>query len=146
MGARVYLAGSGWRLLAAPPGHGAGAAALDTRAATASFLPDVAGDWTLADAGGRALHLRSARYDETPLDCGRAGCHADVAGAAAASPMTGVLARGLSPVAGQGGTLAFGPGYPGCAIRCHAVGEPGVSDGGFATSWRRWASAPAPRW
>ena len=79
-GARVYLAGRGWRLLAAPPAHPRGAAALATNSGgAASFLPDVSGDWTLADGDGRELRLRTAHYDETPLDCGRAGCHADIA-------------------------------------------------------------------
>ena len=47
-----------------------------TAGGVASLLPDVAGDWRLADGGGRTLALRTARYDETPLDCGRSGCHA----------------------------------------------------------------------
>ena len=37
------------------------------------------------------LALRSGRYDETPLDCGRAGCHPAITDAVAASPMTTVL-------------------------------------------------------
>ena len=46
-------------------------------------------------APGVTLALRSGRYDETPLDCGRAGCHPAITDAAATSPMTTVLARGL---------------------------------------------------
>ncbi|HEY7374764.1 MAG TPA: hypothetical protein VIF57_21545 [Polyangia bacterium] len=122
VGARVYLGGQGWRLTARPADSHA---ALDLIGGVASLLPDVAGDWRLADAGGRALALRAARYDETPLDCGRSDCHRAIADAAAASPMTGVLARlmGARPPGGD---------YPACALACHATGEPGTPDGGFA--------------
>jgi predicted CXXCH cytochrome family protein len=98
----------------------------------ASLQPDASGEWYLLDGDGRQLILRSARYDETPLDCGRAGCHAAIADAAAASPMTTVLARGLTRPSG-GAVPAFGAGDPGCAEGCHTVGEPGgVPDGGFS--------------
>ena len=63
------------------------------------MVPDVAGDWRLADARGNTLGLRTGRYDETPLDCGRSGCHEAITAAAASSPMTTVLARGLCPSA-----------------------------------------------
>ena len=127
VGARVHLGGDGWHITARPAGS---TATLDTTAAgAASLLPDVSGDWRLVDRGGHTLALRTARYDETPLDCGRAGCHADIAAAAARSPMTTVMARGLART--PDGGRAFGPGYPTCAIACHATGEPGVSDGGF---------------
>ena len=46
------------------------------RAASPACCPMSPGDWRLADGAGRALALRSGRYDETPLDCGRSGCHA----------------------------------------------------------------------
>ena len=128
VGARVHLGGDGWNITARPVGS---TATLDTAApGAASLLPDVAGDWRLADRSGYTLALRSARYDETPLDCGRAGCHADIAAAAARSPMTTVMARGLART--PDGGRAFGPDYPTCAIACHATGELGVSDGGFA--------------
>jgi hypothetical protein len=128
LGARVFLTGAGWRLEAKPQGS---AAALDTAGGTTSLLPDVTGDWRLADGAGRSLTLRSARYDQTPLDCGRSGCHAAITDAAADSPMTTVLTRGLVPAPGGHGA-AFGADYPGCALACHATGEPGVADGGFA--------------
>jgi hypothetical protein len=118
-GARVYLGGAGWRLVGGPPGHHAA----DPTGVPASFLPDRDGEWALADGTGRALRLRSGRYDETPLDCGRSGCHPAVSAAAAHSPMTTVLARGLGRWRGDD--------YPGCALACHATGEPGVPDGGF---------------
>jgi hypothetical protein len=146
IGARVYLGGGGWRLGARPDGSGAG---LESDGGAASLLPDVPGDFELSDGAGRALTLRAGRYDETPLDCGRAGCHAAIADAAAASPMTTVLARGIAPAAHG---PSFGPAYPGCAIACHATGEPGVADGGFThvaneigvadLAGRDWASLP----
>ena len=93
-------------------------------------MPDVAGDWRLVDGAGRALTLRAGRYDETPLDCGRSGCHAAITTASDRNPMTSVLARGLAPAPDGHGAL-FGAGYPGCALPCHATGEPGLPDGGF---------------
>ena len=68
VGARVYLGGAGWSLRARPVGSHA---ALAADGPAASLLPDVAGDWQLADGAGRTLALRTARYDQTPLDCGR---------------------------------------------------------------------------
>ncbi|HSZ82942.1 MAG TPA: hypothetical protein VLA14_11700, partial [Polyangia bacterium] len=148
--ARVYLGGAGWRLDARPSGA---AATLETSRGVTSVRPDVAGDWRLTDGGGRALTLRAGRYDETPLDCGRPECHASVAAASAASPMTTVFARGLAP-AGDGHRAAFGDAYPGCALGCHTTGEPGVADGGFAhvmnelgvatLGARRWDDVPRP--
>src|SRR5262249_57354796 len=80
--------------------------------------------WVLADGAGQKLPVRVGRYDETPLDCGRADCHPRAASGAAESPMTSVLARGLDG--------ALGPAYdPRCAAACHAVGQPGLADGGF---------------
>jgi hypothetical protein len=126
--------------------------------AETSLTPDVPGDYRLVDGAGRALGLRAGRYDATPLDCGRSGCHVEIARAADASPMTTVLARGIVPVAsvGEGSPMArFGAGYPQCALACHATGEPGVSDGGFThvhgelalgsrLEPRAWESVPAP--
>lgn len=150
VGTRLYLGGEGWHLISGPPGS---AATLDLAPRPASLVPDVTGDYRLADARGRELVLRAARYDETPLDCGRSGCHAAITDAAAGSPMTTVLARGLGPVAGSSGP-AFGPGYPGCALACHATGEPGLSDGGYthvanemgvaADHAVRWEELPRP--
>ncbi len=152
--ARVYLGGTGWHVVGRPGSSGAEIANTD---GVTSFLPDVSGDFHLRDGGGRNLALRAARYDETPLDCGRSGCHQAITDAAASSPMTTVLARGLSP--GPGGhEPAFGPGYPDCAIACHATGEPGLPDGGFThvaagfgavansidPRARRWADLPRP--
>ncbi len=140
IGTRVYLGGDGWRLMAVPPSS---RATLDLPPGPASLIPDLAGDYRLADARGRELVLRAGRYDEAPLDCGRAGCHAAITEDAARSPMTTVLARGLGPIAGSSGP-AFGPDYPGCALACHATGEIGPSDGGF-TDVARELGVPADR-
>jgi hypothetical protein len=153
VGVRVYLGqhdNDGWHLVDRPAGS---AAALDARAGLAALVPDVTGDYRLGDAGGRELVLRAARYDETPLDCGRSGCHPAVTDDAARSPMTTVLARGLAPGPAGAGP-AFGPGYPGCALACHATAEPGLPDGGYvhvagelgvaADAARRWEELPRP--
>ncbi len=152
LGTRIYFGGAGWHVDGHPPGA---AATLEAAAGTTSLVPDVAGDWRLVDGAGRALVLRAGRYDETPLDCGRAECHAAIAAATAVSPMTRVLARGLAP-APHGHGAAFGDGYPSCALACHATGEPGLADGGFtdvmgelgidraALGPRRWEGLPRP--
>ena len=127
LGTRVYLGGDGWQVRARPRGS---VATLANGAGFASFEPDTAGDFELADDADRTLALRAGRYDETPLDCGRAGCHAAIVEASRDSPMTNVLARGLARIPGQP-SPAFGAGYPGCAVACHATGEPGARDGGF---------------
>jgi hypothetical protein len=148
--ARVYLGGTGWRLDAKPSGA---AATLETSGGATSLRPDAVGDWRLTDGSGRALTLRAGRYDETPLDCGRPECHASIAAASVASPMTTVFARGLAP-AGDGHRAAFGDAYPGCALGCHTTGEPGVADGGFSDvmhelglatlAARPWEDVPRP--
>ena len=155
LGARVYLGGAGWHLEGHPPASAAKIEMSETSASggVASFLPDVAGDFRIVDGAGRGLTLRAARYDETPLDCGRAECHAAITTASAGSPMTTVLARGLPPAPDGHGAM-FGPGYPGCALPCHATGEPGLRDGGFvdvlgelgldALAPRSWESLPRP--
>jgi hypothetical protein len=140
VGARIHLGGDGWHVLARPAGS---TAALDAAPGAASLLPDIAGEWRLADGDGRTLALRTARYDETPLDCGRAGCHADITAAAARSPMTTVMARGLART--PDGGRAFGPDYPACAIACHATGDPGLNDGGFSHVAAELGAAGEPR-
>jgi hypothetical protein len=149
LGTPTYLGGEGWRVHTRPPGS---AAAPIARPGFAVFEPDGAGDYQLTDHGDRPLLLRAGRYDETPLDCGRAGCHPAITDAARTSPMTTVLARGLAPVPGATGP-AFGAGYPDCALACHATGDPGARDGGFlhvaselgiAGFSRAWQDLPRP--
>jgi hypothetical protein len=121
VGARLYLGGSGWRVVSAPVGSHA---ALESKGGATSLSPDVRGGFTLSSEGGKTLRLVAGKYDETPLDCGRSDCHAEIARAARSSPMSTILQRGLDgPFAGD---------YPACALGCHAVGEPGLDDGGFA--------------
>jgi hypothetical protein len=86
------------------------------------LVPDAPGRYLVQGAGAEPLVIQSGRYDATPLDCGRAGCHEAIAESALQSPMTHALERDLGPRA-----LAD----PGCALACHATGEPGVDDGGF---------------
>ncbi|HMC93720.1 MAG TPA: hypothetical protein VKO16_03005, partial [Polyangia bacterium] len=47
VGTRLYLGGEGWHLISGPPGS---AATLDLEPRPASLLPDVTGDYRLADA------------------------------------------------------------------------------------------------
>ena len=121
----VLLAGHGWTLQASPRG-----AVEQLRAAgnLTARIPDVAGTWLLRDDAGRMLSIHSGRYDATPLDCGRATCHGSIASAARESPMTDALHHLAAPA------------RP-CAIACHATGEPGVHDGGFADLARELGAA-----
>jgi hypothetical protein len=145
VGARIHLGGDGWRLEERPTDS---RAQLARDGALAALTPDVPGDWRLVDGAGRVLTLRGGRYADTPLDCGRSGCHQAISEAAAASPMTTVLARGMWAVPDPG------PEYPGCALACHAVGDPGLDDGGFTHVARqiefspahgdRWSTLPRP--
>ncbi len=112
----LLLSGMGWSLQSVPKG-----ATESLRAAgdLTRIVPDLAGTWTLRDANGHTLSIHAGCYDETPLDCGRATCHGTIASAARRSPMTEAF---------EHLALAARP----CAVACHATGEPGVHDGGFA--------------
>jgi hypothetical protein len=121
----ILLAGHGWTLQTAPRG------AVERLRAAGDFtalIPDVAGTWLLRDDAGHALSIHSGRYDETPLDCGRATCHGSIASAARESPMTEALHHLAAPA------------RP-CAVACHATGEPGVHNGGFADLARELGAA-----
>lgn len=115
-GHRLLLGGEGFRVVERPKGSLA-----EVQGQT--FEPDAAGRWVLQDAAGSKLSLRSARYDRPSLDCGRSDCHRSAAEQALASPMTRALAARLGDP-----TISD----PGCLIGCHAAGEPGAADGGFA--------------
>ncbi len=138
--AGVLVAGPGWTVASAPAGA---SAVVSQRGDLAHLRPDASGEWVLRDEAGRTFALRAARYDETPLDCGRAGCHAAIAAAAARSPMTAALRARVE--AGPARDVA-------CAIACHATGEPGARDGGFtdvaqglsggALAWASWTEVP----
>jgi len=114
---RVMLGGSGWHVEHAPFGGRAGVEDAD---GTATFAPDVPGRWTLVDAAGDKMGLQSLTHDRTPLDCGRAECHAAIAAAALSTPMSEALVRPL-----RSGSASS------CALECHVVGERGLHDGGF---------------
>jgi hypothetical protein len=131
LGSAVYLGGDGWRVASAPPDARATVTASD---GIASLDPDVAGTWTLIDGTGKSLRLAAGRYDATPLDCGRSDCHAAIAEISHASPMSTVLQRGL--------TAPFQGDYPACALGCHAIGEPGLSDGGFVDVMEQLGRTP----
>ncbi|HEX6241358.1 MAG TPA: hypothetical protein VFZ61_10710, partial [Polyangiales bacterium] len=119
-GASVLLGGSGWQLL--EPAASA-ASALRSYEGYSLLRPPSEGRWLLRGPDGTELSLRSAAYDQVPLDCTRAACHDNLRGHAAGK-MSDVLVRGLN---GQ-----LGADYaPACALGCHALGEPGVPDGGF---------------
>lgn len=116
----VLLAGDAWSLLHKPEGS---STTLRQVGKLFELRPDTTGPYRLSDGTGRTLSVRSGRYDQTPLDCGRAACHAEIAESARASPMTQALASDL------GGCHALTD--PTCASACHATGEPGTEDGGF---------------
>jgi predicted CXXCH cytochrome family protein len=114
---RVMLGGSGWHVDHAPRG---GRAQVENGGGAATFAPDVAGRWVLADGAGNRMGVQSLTHDRTPLDCGRAECHSAIAAAATSTPMSEALARPL-----RSGSA------PGCTLECHVVGERGLRDGGF---------------
>ena len=127
-GARVYLGGQGWHIVRAASGS---RAALDERDGLASFMPDLSGVWRLRDGKGRALDLIAGRYDDVPLDCSRAKCHVAMLAGSLVNPMTTVMARLLEGFPKNAPHADRAADYPGCALACHATGEPGISDGGF---------------
>ncbi len=118
--ASVLLGGDTWHFSSTPP---EARARLSSGPGYSLFRPNVAGRWLLEDASGRRVSLLSARYEQVPLDCARAGCHAAL-GTHPAGRMSSVLARGMSGALGKGYDVE-------CALACHSVGEPGLSDGGF---------------
>ena len=123
----VLLRGQGFSLLERPLGS---QAELRPLGEVSELVPDVSGRYRLRQSRGHAddsdaleLSIQSGRYDQTPLDCGRADCHAEIAKSAQNSPMTHVLASDL------GGCHSLTD--PACASACHTTGERGTSDGGF---------------
>ena len=119
LGARLALGGEGWTLVERPRGSNG---ALAARHRSASELTiDSSGDYRLKDASGLELEIRAGRYDMTPLDCERSGCHGEIARAVLDSPMAGALARALD----RGEPRAA------CGLACHSVAGAGAGDGGF---------------
>lgn len=120
IGSSVLLGGNGWQLVE-PTGSEAGV--LQNYQGYSLLRPQSEARWLLRGPDDAELSLRSAAYDQVPLDCTRAACHENLR-EHTPGRMGDVLARGLN---GQ-----LGPKYtPSCALGCHAVGEPGVADGGF---------------
>jgi hypothetical protein len=120
---RVMLGGESWRVERAPFGSRAG---IEVQQGVPTFAPDVAGRWILAEAGGRGrMAVQATTHDHTPLDCGRAECHAAIAAAIVPTAMSQALARVSSR------PREIPPGDPGCMLDCHVVGERGLRDGGF---------------
>ncbi len=126
LGARVLLAGGPFSIVSQPPRAAAALARGDIAriaGAPASLdwiEPALPGEYVLADPTGAELVLRVGGHASTPLDCGRAECHAAETAAAQASAMTHAFEHDL------GGRDA------GCAFACHTTGEPGLPDEGFA--------------
>ena len=133
-GQALLLAGEGFRIVKTTPA--VAPARLDNVATgIVRFLPEASAHYLLADAAGRSLAIRAGRHDTTSLDCGRSECHAATTANAQTSAMTHVLHRGLDG--------AFGPDYrPACALACHAVGEPGLDDGGFLSTMMESRASP----
>lgn len=120
VGQRVLLAPAGYRVERAPR---LASAEVEHRHGVETFAPDVAGKFTLLDAAGGRLEVQALTHDRTPLDCGRAECHASISDAARDTPMSHTLESAAVAAAAFSGR--------GCALDCHAVGERGLRDGGF---------------
>lgn len=129
IGAGALLRGGPFRITERPPG--ARAVIEPAASGLERFVPDAAGRWVLEDEAGRTLALRTGEHAATPLDCGRSECHARETREVMPSAMTGALLPRV--------------GEP-CAIACHATGEPGLPDGGFAHVAMRagWEPPPVP--
>jgi len=65
------------------------------------------------------------------LDCSRARCHVEMLAGSLVNPMTTVMARLLDRIPDNAPNADRAVEYPGCALSCHATGQPGISDGGF---------------
>jgi hypothetical protein len=129
---RIYLGGGRWHVTESPPGD---AAPVEDESGVSTFVPDREGTWTLADEANRTIRLQAGRYDETPLDCGREGCHRDLANRAQNTAMTWALARRLNAAESKNEIS--------CAVACHATGEPSTRDGGFLDVATEIGSTPA---
>lgn len=139
---QLMLGGTDWRVQKAPQ---SGHAQAHANGALALFTPDAPGRWTLERSDGQTLVVQALWHDKTPYDCGRSECHASIAATTLESPMSAALQRRLEAVR---------PEHAGCMLECHALGEPGLHDGGFTDvsaqlgfSWlagTRWDDLPQP--
>ncbi len=108
----VMLGAAGWKVDKRPRDSEArivGARGVDT------FRADRAGAYRLTRDDGQALELRALTHERTPMDCGRAECHATESALTAQSPMSHAFEHAES-----------------CMIGCHTTGELGIDDGGFS--------------
>jgi Doubled CXXCH motif (Paired_CXXCH_1) len=121
VGQRVMLGGGAYALVRAP--GGSHASVLDTGSGVATFAPDVAGRYQLRGPGGERLEIQAMRHDHTPMDCGRSECHASISASTLVSPMSHALSHPALDLRADRS----------CMLGCHAVGEPGLDDGGFAS-------------
>lgn len=118
---RVMLGTPNLRVQAAPRGS---EARVERRGDVDTFMPDAPGRYVLTD-GKQRVTLQALTHERTPLDCGRAECHAAEALAARDTPMGHALERLLLARVEQGAVDVR------CALACHVVGEAGTHDGGF---------------
>ncbi|MET0343420.1 MAG: hypothetical protein ABW252_20585 [Polyangiales bacterium] len=121
---RVMIGGEALTVERAPRGA---RATVEVRDGVQTFAPDAPGRYVLARRDGTRLELTALTHETTPMDCARADCHVEASARTAVSPMSAAFTRGLMP--GRHGSAAT----PDCALACHAVGEPGLDDGGFVS-------------
>ena len=83
--------------------------------------------------------LQAFWHDKTPYDCGRSECHAAIAAATLASPMSRALEAPLG---------AAKPDAVSCMLDCHVLGERGSDDGGFldVATELGWTWLDSSRW
>lgn len=117
---RVMLGTPNLRIQVAPRGSNA---RVERHGDVDTFMPDVAGRYVLTD-GRQRLGLQALPHERTPLDCGRAECHATETAGARDTAMSHALDRLLLRDQQHADDVR-------CALECHVVGEPGVHDGGF---------------
>lgn len=129
---RVMLGGEGWRVLRAPP---RAPTLVERRSGVDTFVPEAPGAYVLQDGKGATLELRALTHDSTPMDCGRAECHANISQVAAATPMSHTLE--LRAAHTNRGVLDAS-----CLLDCHVVGERDLHDGGFLDVARALSFVP----
>jgi hypothetical protein len=115
------LGGEGWHVLRAPP---SARTQVERQSGVDTFVPEAPGAYVLEDANGAALELRALTHDSTPMDCGRAECHANISQAASATAMSHTLEQRAAH--SKSGVLDVS-----CMLDCHVAGERGLHDGGF---------------
>ncbi|MET0286090.1 MAG: cytochrome c3 family protein [Polyangiales bacterium] len=127
----VLLGAKGWQLASKPRGSEVHIES----GVLESFRADRVGSYKLTREGSEPLELRVLTHERTPMDCGRAECHASEAQWTAQSPMSHALARAT------GGTLDLAR-ADACMFGCHTTGEPGIDDGGFSRLLEEHGFAP----